>query len=37
MDAKVAAIEHTREVQDSNLKNQGDDPASQLQGLMTAQ
>ena len=37
MDAKVAAVEENRAKQDAAFKTQGDDPASQLQGLMNAQ
>jgi len=37
MEANLAAVEARRDEQDKALAQQGDDPASQLQGLMTAQ
>jgi hypothetical protein len=38
MDAKIAAVENKRDLQEAAFKNQNsDDPAQQLQGLMTAQ
>ena len=37
MEQNLAAVEAKRDQQDKALANQGDDPASQLQGLMTAQ
>ena len=37
MDANLAAVEKTREDQRKNFSVQGDDPESQLKGLMSAQ
>ena len=37
MDANLAAVEKTREDQRKNFTTQGDDPESQLKGLMSAQ
>lgn len=37
MEQNLAAVEQKRVDQDKALASQGDDPASQLQGLMTAQ
>jgi len=36
MDANLAAVEKTREDQRKNFSVQGDDPESQLKGLMSA-
>ena len=37
MEQNLAEVEKRRDAQDKAFQNQGDDPASQLQGLMTAQ
>ena len=37
MEANLAAVDKRRDDQDKALQTQGDDPASQLQGLMNAQ
>ena len=37
MEQNLAAVEQKRADQDKALSQQGDDPASQLQGLMNAQ
>ncbi len=37
MEQNLQQVEAKREAQDKAFQNQGDDPASQLQGLMTAQ